>query len=205
MATCLARSGFRKLRLRRLLPCVLLAGALGCTGDIGAPARMGAAGSGGSVTGAAGTGLGSGTAGGGPGGALGTAGAAGGGTQCTPLAPIQRRLWRLSAEQWGNAVRDLLALPSRPAVLDTGGQNEYAFFADTTLGMTPEFQFALYDATQTTVLPAIASKIGGASGTHRPLQRHDRVGADGLRANASSRRSRRKPTAVPSTRPRSRT
>ena len=157
-----------ELRLRRLLPCVLLAGALGCTGDIGAMPRMGAAGSGGVVTGAAGTGLGSGTAGGGPGGALGTAGAAGGGTQCTPLAPIQRRLWRLSAAQWSNAVRDLLALSSRPAVLDTGGQNEYAFFADTTLGMTPEFQYALYDATQTTVLPVIASKIGGASGTIAP-------------------------------------
>ena len=34
--------------------------------------------------------------------------------------------------------------------------------------MTPEFQYALYDTTQATVLPAIASKIGGASGTLAP-------------------------------------
>jgi len=74
----------------------------------------------------------------------------------------------LSSRQWSNAVRDLLTLSSAPAVLDTGGQNEYAFFADTTLGMTPEFQYALYDATQKTVLPAIASRIGGSSGTIAP-------------------------------------
>ena len=160
--------GFRdpRTRLLRSLPSIALAGVLGCTGQVGPGASTGAAGSVGS--GGAGAGLGSGTAGGGPGGALGTAGAAGGGTQCAPLPAIQRRLWRLSAAQWSNAVRDLLALPSRPPVLDTGGQNEYAFFADTTLGMTPEFQYALYDATQTTVLPAIASKIGGASGAIAP-------------------------------------
>jgi hypothetical protein len=74
----------------------------------------------------------------------------------------------LSPQQWSNAVRDLLTLTSAPAVTDTGGANEYAFFTDTTLGMSPELQYALYDVTQQTVLPAIASKIGGASGTIAP-------------------------------------
>jgi hypothetical protein len=148
-----------------LVPSVVLFGALGCTGQVGGSPRTGTAGAAGSATGGAGTGLASGAAGNGSGGALGTAGSSGGGTQCTPLAPIQRRLWRLSAAQWSSAVRDLLALSSRPAVLDTGGQNEYAFFADTSLGMTPEFQYALYDATQTTVLPAIAARIGGSGGS----------------------------------------
>ena len=158
----------RESRLLRSLPSVVLAAALGCTGDIGAMPRMGTAGAGGSGPGAAGTGLGPGTAGNGSGGVLGTAGAAGGGTQCVPLRPIQRRLWRLSAAQWGNAVRDLLALSSAPPVSDSGGASAYAFFADTTLGMTPEFQYALYDATEKTVLPAVAPKIGGASGAIAP-------------------------------------
>ena len=51
---------------------------------------------------------------------------------------------------------------------DPGGASEFAFFTDTTLGMTPEFQYAFYDTTQQTVLPAIASRIGGASGTLAP-------------------------------------
>jgi hypothetical protein len=152
----------------RALPSVLLATALGCTGDIGAMPKTGTGGAGVGGPGAAGSGLVSGAAGNGSGGALGTAGAAGGGTQCVPLQPIQRRLWRLSAAQWGNAVRDLLALSSAPPVSDSGGASPYAFFADTTLGMTPEFQYALYDATEKTVLPAIASKIGGASGAIAP-------------------------------------
>jgi hypothetical protein len=41
-------------------------------------------------------------------------------------------------------------------------------FADTTLGVDPQFQFALYDATQQTVIPAIAAKIGGAQGAVAP-------------------------------------
>src|SRR4051794_6715823 len=93
---------------RRLLflPSVALAGALGCTGQVGDGAKAGVAGAGGGVTGAAGSGLASGTAGSGSGGALGTGGTSGGGTPCTTLAAIPRRLWRLSVEQWGAAVKD---------------------------------------------------------------------------------------------------
>ena len=103
----------------------------------------------------------------------GTGGTGGGGgtsgsTACTPIAPIQRRLWRLSAQQWGNAVKDLLALSSPPTVTNLGGEAQFAFFADTTLGVDAQFQFSLYDATQQTVIPAIASKIGGAQGAIAP-------------------------------------
>lgn len=148
---------------------------MGCVGAIGheGSARPGANGGNGTGrdgrgTGSGGQGLRSGVGGLGAGGAGGAAGSAGGGTHCTPLAPIHRRLWRLSAAQWSNAVRDLLALSAPPTVTDTGGANEYAFFPDTTLRMTAELQYALYDATERTVLPAIASKIGGASGAIAP-------------------------------------
>jgi hypothetical protein len=99
---------------------------------------------------------------------MGGMGGTGGTTACAPLAPIQRRLWRLSAEQWGNAVKDLLGLSTAPTLSNLGGEAQFAFFADTTLGVDPQFQFALYDATQQTVIPAIAAKIGGAQGTIAP-------------------------------------
>jgi len=160
---------FQRTSLLRFVSSLALAGALGCMGRVGPEAKP-AAGTGGNSTGGGGQGLGTGQGGAGAGGALGTAGAGatGGGAQCASLPPIERRLWRLSAQQWSNAVRDLLTLTSAPAVSDTGGANEYAFFADTTLGMTAVFQYALYDTTQQTVLPAIAARIGGASGTLAP-------------------------------------
>lgn len=165
------RFSVQPTRLLRSLPSIALAGALACTGQMGAGGKAGDAGSGGSSTSGPGPGSGSGGNGSGTsGGGASTAGggASSGGTACTPLAPIERRLWRLSGTQWGNAVRDLLALSSAPAVTDTGGASEYAFFSDTTLQMTPELQYALYDTTEQTVLPAIATKIGGASGTIAP-------------------------------------
>jgi len=97
---------------------------------------------------------------GGMGGSIGTGGT--GGTMpvaCTPLAPTPRRLWRLSVEQWGAAVKDLLGLTTAPILSNRGGQAAYAFFSDATLGVDENFQFALYKASQDTVLPAIASRI----------------------------------------------
>jgi hypothetical protein len=143
---------------------------LGCAGQTGASSATG--GSGHEPTGGNG---GSGGTGSSPAGGSRTGGTGGGssdggspGSSCTPLPPVARRLWRLSATQWSTAVKDLLTLTAAPTVSNTGGQNEYAFFSDTTLGMTPEFQYALYDATQQGVLPAIASKIGGAQGALAP-------------------------------------
>ncbi|HEY8923283.1 MAG TPA: DUF1592 domain-containing protein, partial [Polyangia bacterium] len=103
-------------------------------------------------------------------GMMGSGGSGGGGgpAACTHLPPVPQRLWRLSAAQWSAAVKELLGLSSAPTVTNIGGQNEYAFFSDTTLGVSPEFQYALYDATQQAVLPVIATKIGGPQGTIAP-------------------------------------
>jgi hypothetical protein len=99
---------------------------------------------------------------------MGGSGADGGTTACTPLPPIERRLWRVSSAQWSNAVKDLLGLASAPALTNLGGEAQFAFFSDVTLGIPADFQYALYQATQDTVLPAIMSKIGGASGAIAP-------------------------------------
>jgi hypothetical protein len=152
-----------------VLSAALLAVA-GCTGAIGAsPEGTGGSvdqGTGGSVTvtgtgGVVGSGTGgAGSVGSGTGGS-GTVTGAGGTTTvaCSPLQPIPRRLWRLSVEQWGAAVKELLALSTAPVLADRGGQSAYAFFSDSTLGVNPQFQFAVYQSSQNDVLPAIASRI----------------------------------------------
>jgi hypothetical protein len=89
----------------------------------------------------------------------GWAAAAGTTAPCTALTAIPRRLWRLSVEQWGAAVKDLLSLTTAPVLSNRGGQAAYAFFSDATLGVDPDFQFALYQSSQNDVLPAIASRI----------------------------------------------
>ena len=86
-------------------------------------------------------------------------------------------------QQWGNAVKDLLGLASAPTLSNLGGEAQFAFFADTTLGVDPQFQFALYDATQQIVIPAIAVEDRRRAGDDRAMQRHDGVGADDLRAD----------------------
>ena len=106
------------------------------------------------VTGTAGTGGSS------MGGSTGTGGA-GGSTPppCTPLGTIPRRLWRMSVEQWGTAVKDLLGLTTAPVLSNRGGEATYAFFGDSSLGVDESFQFGLYQASQNDVLPAIQSKL----------------------------------------------
>src|SRR3954452_17910868 len=106
-----------------VLSAALLAVA-GCTGAIGdAPTGAGgaaSAGTGGSgaVTGTGGAGS-SGTGGSVRAGTAGSIASGGGGggqvtgageaaLPCRPLQPLPRRLWRLSVEQWGAAVKELL-------------------------------------------------------------------------------------------------
>jgi hypothetical protein len=139
----------------------------GCTGGtVGSttPGAGGGPGTAGSVgTGTAGS-IGTGTAGGpGTAGSVGTgtagSGAGGATAQCTPMGAIPRRVWRLSVEQWGAAVKDLLGLTTAPVLASRGGEAAYAFFSDVSLGVDPDFQFALYQSSQNDVLPAIMSKI----------------------------------------------
>ena len=63
-------------------------------------------------------------------------------------APLPRRLWRLSAEQWGNAVRDVLGLTQAPTLNNNGGTSDYAFFSDDSVGVDANFQFSVYQAVQ---------------------------------------------------------
>ena len=93
------------------------------------------------------------------GGSSGTGGAGGGTVACSSLPAIPRRLWRLSAEQWGAAVKDLVGLTTAPVLSNRGGEAAYAFFSDVTLNVDDQFQFSLYQSSQNDVLPAIASKI----------------------------------------------
>ena len=90
--------------------------------------------------------------------ATGAGGAQGAESACTALPAIPRRLWRLSAEQYGSAVQDLLGLTAAPVLTNRGGEAAYAFFSDVSLGVDENFQFALYEASQD-VLTQIAPRI----------------------------------------------
>ena len=147
----------------------LLAGfflAAGCGGQVGqspgnggsSAAGNGAGGSG--MTGVAGSGQGQAGAVGNAG-AVGTAGATGtggAGIPCETLSALPRRVWRLSVEQYGNAVRDLLGLAAPPVLTNRGGQAAYALFSDVSLGVDEGFQFALYEASEK-VRTDIAARI----------------------------------------------
>jgi len=94
----------------------------------------------------------------------GTVGPAGGGgtsttsDDCTPLDAVPRRIWRLSVDQFGNAVRDLLGLAQPPALNNNGGTAEYAFFSDDSAVVDAQLQFSIYQATKS-ILTQIAPRI----------------------------------------------
>lgn len=150
-------------------------GSTGSSGSGGAhPSGSGggkASGSGGSTSGGSG---GSNSSGSGGSASTGSGGSDGTTADCTALDPIPRRLWRLSVEQWGAAVRDLLGLTTAPIPQNRGGEAAYAFFSDSTLGIDPDFQYALYESSQNDVLPAIASRmttLAPCTGTTAAAQR----------------------------------
>ncbi len=77
---------------------------------------------------------------------------------CDTLPPVQRRLWRLSVEQYQNSLRDLLSLPSTPQLTNRGGEAQWAFFSDVSLGVDDSFQYALYQVVES-VLPQIPASV----------------------------------------------
>jgi hypothetical protein len=146
----------RKASTALFLAGALLASGAGCSG-------------GGGATGAAGS---SGTAGSGGPGTGGSTGTAGNGA-CAALPSITRRVWRLSVEQYGNAVRDLLGLSAPVALSNRGGEADYAFFSDVTLQVDANFQFALYQASQDVIsnlTPAQITALAPCSGTTTTAQ-----------------------------------
>jgi hypothetical protein len=88
----------------------------------------------------------------------GGAGAGGSAASCVNLDPIPRRLWRLSVDQYANAVRDLLGLADPPAINTAGGTSAYAFFSPASADVDPTLQFNIYQAVQA-VSDQIAPKV----------------------------------------------
>jgi Protein of unknown function (DUF1592)/Protein of unknown function (DUF1588)/Protein of unknown function (DUF1595)/Protein of unknown function (DUF1585) len=101
---------------------------------------------------------------GGAGSTVGTSGSGGAGadttstTSCANLDPIQRRLWRLSVEQYQNALRDLLGLTTTPQLTNRGGEAQWAFFSDVSLGVDDSFEYALYQVVES-VLPTLPAAL----------------------------------------------
>ncbi len=89
-------------------------------------------------------------------------------TECSPLSPIPRRLWRLSAEQWGNAVQSLLDLPSAPALMSRGGESAFAPFSDASLTVDDAMLYDVYlvaGAAMDQIDPSVATTIAPCTGT----------------------------------------
>ncbi len=79
-------------------------------------------------------------------------------------APLTRRLWRLSAVQYGNAIRDLVSLPQAPVLNSNGGTSDYAFFSDDSAVVDASLLYSAYQTTQT-VLTQIAPQTLAACKT----------------------------------------
>jgi hypothetical protein len=131
--------------------------ALGCTGNIGAES-VGAISSSGSMSDASTSG------------SSGSASGAGTTPACTALPVVPRRLWRLSVEQYGNGVRDLLGLSAPPVLDNRGGEPAYALFSDASLGVDASFQFALYQTSQSILSSLTAAQVTqlAACGSQNP-------------------------------------
>jgi len=149
-----------------------------CQGS-GSLGQSGAAGAGGqtdpATAGSGGAGRDAGS-GGNPGSGGGDAGSsldAGGTTGCTPLGAIPRRLWRLSAEQWGNAVQSLLNLPSAPVLMSRGGEAPYPSLSDASLGVDTPMLLDVYTLAGTAtsqIDPMVATTIAPCIGTTAEAQ-----------------------------------
>ncbi len=147
-------------------PRLVLAGAclvaFGCQGNIDDPSAShpgtGQTGTGASVgtsgTGASGSSTGTGSTPG-AGGSTGSGGSTG---ACTPLAPLPRRIWRLSAAQWGSAVKDLLGLSSAPNLTSKGSEAQFAFIVDPTMEVDAPMLWDMFGQSQT-VLSQIDSMV----------------------------------------------
>jgi len=86
---------------------------------------------------------------------------------CDQLEPVQRRLWRLSVEQYQAAVKDLLGLSNAPQLTNRGGEAQWAFFSDVSLGVDDSFQYALYQAVES-VLPNIPAALTACKSGEAP-------------------------------------
>jgi len=86
-------------------------------------------------------------------------------TDCTALDAIPRRLWRLSAMQYGNALKDVLGLDSAPVLSNNGGTSQYAFFSDDAASVDSNFQFSIFQTVEAT-MAQIAPQIPQLAACH---------------------------------------
>ena len=86
-------------------------------------------------------------------------------TDCTPLDAIPRRLWRLSAMQYGNALKDVLGLDTAPVLSNNGGTSQYAFFSDDAASVDSNFQFSIFQTVEAT-MAQIAPQIPQLAACH---------------------------------------
>ena len=88
-------------------------------------------------------------------------------TDCAALEAVPRRLWRLSAQQYGNSLKDLLGLSVAPVLNNNGGTAEFAFFSDDAAGVDSNFQFSIFQTVRSTMtdvatrLPELAACKSG--------------------------------------------
>ena len=64
----------------------------------------------------------------------------------------------MSVEQYQAAVRDLLTLPKAPLLSNRGGEAQWAFFSDVSLGVDDTFEYALYQVVDG-LLPTIPASV----------------------------------------------
>jgi Protein of unknown function (DUF1592)/Protein of unknown function (DUF1588)/Protein of unknown function (DUF1595)/Protein of unknown function (DUF1585)/Protein of unknown function (DUF1587) len=100
-------------------------------------------------------GVGPGAPGGAGPGAPGGVGGAGGSpaTACQPLAPLPKRIRRLSNAQYSNAVRDLLGLPAGPVVTG-GGESPHGFLVSDDEVVSPPLAFSYATAAASAAVQA---------------------------------------------------
>jgi len=96
---------------------------------------------------------------------------------CDNLDPVKRRLWRLSVEQYQAALKKLLDLPSTPQLTNRGGEAQWAFFSDVSLGVDDSFQYALYQVVES-VLPQIPASLTTCNGGESPTACATRIATD---------------------------
>lgn len=164
-------------RTRLMLGTACLA-AFGCMGKIDDqyPPPSGRGGSGSSSSGSPGSGGAASSPGAGGTVSTGAGGATGSGgstTACTPLPSLPRRLWRLSAAQWGTAVKDLLGLSAPPNLTSKGGEAQFAFIGDPTLKVDAPMLFDMFQQSQTVLTqidPMVTTTLAPCSGTTSSAQ-----------------------------------
>jgi hypothetical protein len=98
-------------------------------------------------------------------------------TACTPLTPISRRLWRLSVEQYQAALQSLLSLASAPQLTNRGGEAQWAFFGDVSLGVDDSFQYAQFELVES-LLPNLPPALTTCNAGEAPTACATRIATD---------------------------